>query len=92
MNTNCPHCSAAITQHDFRCPACGKLTAKSREDLNRVDPRVSRGIGWSLIAVGLLGFAFVIANSGTSWFSGLDFVGPIALCVAGGYALSTVKK
>jgi hypothetical protein len=34
----------------------------------------------------------VIANSWTDWFSGLDFVGPLALIVAGGYALTTIKK
>jgi hypothetical protein len=45
-----------------------------------------------LIGVGVLGFGFVIANSWTDWFSGLDFVGPLALILAGIYALSTVKK
>ncbi len=92
MNTICPHCKAEITEHDFRCPSCNKLTATSREDLNKVDPRVTRGIGFSLIGVGVLGLGFVIANSWTDWFSGLDFVGPLALIVAGGYALTTVKR
>ncbi|NBU23717.1 MAG: hypothetical protein EBS38_07420 [Actinobacteria bacterium] len=89
---NCPHCNAEISEHDFNCPSCHKLTARTREDLNRVDPRVTRGIGFSLIAVGGLGFVFVIANSWTDWFSGLDFVGPLALLLAGVFALSTIKK
>jgi hypothetical protein len=90
---NCPHCNAEISEHDFNCPECGKLTARTREDLNRTDPRVARNLGWSVAGVGILGFIFVIANSGTDWFSGLDFVGPAGLLVVGAIiALSGRKR
>jgi len=89
---NCPHCNEAITESDFNCPACGKLTARTREDLNRIDPRSSKGIAWALIGMGVLGYVFVIANSGTEWFSGLDFVAPTALLFAGVAGLMWVKK
>lgn len=89
---NCPHCNEAITQSDFNCPSCGKLTARTREDLNRIDSRSSKGIAWALIGMGLAGYVFVIANSGTTWFSALDFVAPTALLVAGIAGLMWVKK
>jgi hypothetical protein len=88
----CRHCNAEISELDLNCPACGKLTAKTKEDLNRTDPRVTKGIGWALIAMGVLGFAFVIANSWTDWFSGLDFVAPLALLAVGTFALVTADR
>jgi hypothetical protein len=63
---NCPHCNEAITESDFNCPACGKLTARTREDLNRIDPRSSKGIAGALIGMGVLGYVFVIANKTTA--------------------------
>jgi hypothetical protein len=42
--------------------------------------------------MGVLGYVFVIANSGTEWFSGLDFVAPTALLFAGVAGLMWVQK
>ena len=89
---NCPHCNEAITESDFNCPACGKLTATTREDLNRIDTRSSKGISWALIGMGVFGYVFVIANSWTEWFSALDFVAPTALLFAGIAGLMWVNK
>jgi hypothetical protein len=88
----CPHCNAAITESDFNCPSCNKLTARTREDLNRIDTKSAKGISWAMVGMGLAGFAFVIANSGTEWFSGLDFVAPTAILVAGIGGLMWVRS
>lgn len=88
----CPHCNAAITESDFNCPSCGKLTARTREDLQRIDHKSTKAIGWGLVGVGALGFVFVISNSWTEWFSGLDFVAPAAILAAGFGTLAWAKK
>ena len=80
---NCPHCNEAITESDFNCPSCNKLTARTREDLNRIDAKSAKGISWAMVGMGLVGFAFVIANSWTEWFSSLDFVAPAIILFAG---------
>jgi Ni/Fe-hydrogenase subunit HybB-like protein len=80
---NCPHCNAAIHQSDYNCPACGKLTATSREDLNRIDAGTSKGVAWAMIVMSLLGFIFVIVNSQQEWYSPLNFVAPVIVLVAG---------
>ena len=62
-------------------------TAKTKADLQRIDPTMTKGLAWALIAVGLLGVVFVIANSWTDWQSNLDFVAPAALLLVGGATL-----
>jgi hypothetical protein len=88
----CPHCNEAISPTDYNCPACGKLVARTREELNRIDIRTSKGIAWALVGMGLAGYAFVIANSQTDWFSALDFVAPTAVLLAGLGGLLWVKR
>lgn len=56
------------------------------------DRKTAGAIAWALIAVGLLGFGFVVANSWTDWFSGLDFVAPSMLLVIGLASLYWAKK
>jgi hypothetical protein len=53
---------------------------------------VSKAIAWSLIAMGLLGLVFVIANSWTDWYSGLDYVAPISLLIVGSLALISINR
>ena len=67
-------------------------TAKTRADLQRIDPAMTNGLAWALIAVGLLGVVFVIANSSTDWQSNLDFVAPAALLLVGGATLISTRR
>ncbi len=89
---NCPHCNAAISATDFNCPSCDKLVARTREELNGIDSRTSKGIAWALVGMGLAGYAFVIANSQTDWFSALDFVAPTVVLLVGLGGLIWVKR
>jgi hypothetical protein len=52
---------------------------------------MTKAIAWALIAMGLGGLVFVIANSWTDWYSGLDYVGPIGLLLIGGAVLVTAR-
>ena len=88
----CPHCNEAISPTDYDCPACGKSVARTREELNRIDVRTSKGIAWALVGMGLAGYLFVIINSQTDWFSALDFVAPTAVLLAGLGGLLWVKR
>jgi hypothetical protein len=42
--------------------------------------------------MGLLGLVFVIANSWTDWYSGLDYVAPILLLIVGSFALFGINR
>lgn len=53
---------------------------------------MTRAVAWALMAMGLMGLAFVIANSWTDWYSGLDYVGPVGLLVVGGAVLLSSRK
>ncbi|MCF8524398.1 MAG: hypothetical protein K9G07_03320 [Aquiluna sp.] len=88
----CPHCNEAISPTDYDCAACGKPVARTREELNRIDVRTSKGIAWALVGMGLAGYLFVIINSQTDWFSALDFVAPTAVLLAGLGGLLWAKR
>ncbi len=88
----CPHCNEAISPTDCDGAACGKPVARTREELNRIDVRTSKGIAWALVGMGLAGYLFVIINSQTDWFSALDFVAPTAVLLAGLGGLLWVKR
>jgi uncharacterized C2H2 Zn-finger protein len=88
----CRNCQAEIAETDLNCPNCDQITARSREDLQRIDPKVNKAIAWSLIAMGLGGLVFVIANSWTDWYSGLDYVAPISLLIVGSIALFSINR
>jgi len=88
----CTNCQAEIATTDLNCPNCEHITARTREDLQRIDPKVSKAIAWSLIAMGILGLIFVISNSWTDWYSGLDYVAPISLLIVGSIALFSINR
>jgi hypothetical protein len=88
----CTNCQAKLAETDLNCPNCDQLTARTREDLQKVDPKVNRAIAWSLIAMGIGGLVFVIANSWTDWYSGLDYVAPISLLIVGFIALFSINR
>jgi len=88
----CKNCAADIPNDELNCPNCGKIAARSREDLQKTDPRMNKALAWALIAMGLLGLVFVIANSWTDWYSGLDYVAPVALLLIGGFSLVMINR
>lgn len=88
----CRNCGAEVPANELNCPSCGAVAAKSKADLQKTDPGMTRGIAWALIAMGTLGLIFVIANSWTDWYSGLDYVGPVGLLLIGGVVLVLNKK
>jgi hypothetical protein len=53
---------------------------------------MTKGIAWALIAMGIFGLVFVIANSWTDWYSGLDYVGPVGLLLLGGAVMITATR
>lgn len=87
----CKECYEPISEFDTNCQSCGALTATTREDLQKVDPRSAKAISWSLIVMGALGLVFVIANSWTDWYSGLDYVAPVGVLAVGVITLLTFK-
>jgi hypothetical protein len=89
---NCTNCQAQLAETDLNCPSCDQITARTREDLQKIDPKVNRAIAWSLIAMGIGGLVFVIANSWTDWYSGLDYVAPISLLIVGFIALFSINR
>lgn len=88
----CKNCGFAVPEGDLDCPNCGSIAARTREDLQRTDPAMTKTIAWALIAMGVFGLIFVISNSWTDWYSGLDYVGPVGLLVIGGVTLFTASR
>ena len=88
----CKNCQSEISESDFNCPSCGKTTAQSREDLQNIDPQSTKVIAWLLLALGVAGVVFVIANSATDWYSPLNFIPPAMVLIAGGLALISALR
>jgi hypothetical protein len=53
---------------------------------------MTAAIGWALIAMGVFGLIFVIANAWTDWYSGLDYVGPVGLLLIGSAVIYTASR
>jgi hypothetical protein len=45
-----------------------------------------------LLALGVAGVGFVIANSATDWYSPLNFIPPAMVLIAGGLALISALR
>lgn len=88
----CRNCGFDVPANDLNCPDCGAITARTKSDLQKTDPAMTRGIAWALIAMGVLGLAFVISNAWTDWYSGLDYVGPVGLLLLGGVIIFSVSR
>lgn len=80
---NCAHCNQELKSEDIVCGSCGKNVIRSKNDLNKVDPKSTAIIGWALFAVGALSMVFVIGNMNLLGLSGLDFVVPTGLLAIG---------
>jgi hypothetical protein len=87
----CNNCGQAVPQDELNCPACGSIAARTKADLQKTDPGMTKAIAWALIAMGLGGLVFVIANSWTDWYSGLDYVAPVGLLLIGAVVLFTTR-
>ena len=88
----CKICGIDVPANDLNCPDCGAITARTKADLQKTDPAMTQGIAWALIAMGVLGLAFVISNAWTDWYSGLDYVGPVALLLLGGFTFFVARS
>ena len=80
---NCTNCNAPLQEDEITCEACGRNVIRSKDDLNKVDPKSTAIIGWALFGVGALSMAFVIGNMNILSLSGLDFVVPTGLLAIG---------
>ena len=87
----CTACKKQLVEGAKVCPDCAK-TVSTILPPGDFDRKTAAAIAWALIAVGVLGFGFVVANSWTDWFSGLDFVAPTMILVIGIASLSWAKK
>ena len=83
----CRNCGEFVPDEEINCPDCGAIAVREPEDLQKTDPAMTRGIAWALIGMGIGGFVFVIANSWTDWYSGLDYIGPAGLLLFGLFVL-----
>ena len=92
VGMNCKNCGETVPNDELNCQACGSIAAKTKADLQKTDPAMTKAIAWALIAMGVFGLAFVISNSWTDWYSGLDYVGPIGLLVLGGVVFFTAAR
>lgn len=88
----CPNCDAENSSSVAICSNCQTPINKTRDEAHAADPRVAKMVSWSLITMGVLGLIFVIVNSGQSWHTALDYVGPIALLLVGGGSLAVQSR
>jgi hypothetical protein len=88
----CRNCGFEVPANELNCADCGAITARTKADLQKTDPAMTRGIAWALIAMGIFGLAFVISNAWTDWYSGLDYVGPVGLLLLGGVIIFSVSR
>ena len=89
---NCSKCDAAITESNGKCSKCGNLEVTKAISPDQIDFKTSAAIAWAMIVVGVLGLGFVIANSATDWYSGLDYVAPAFILVVGVLSLFWAVK
>ena len=79
----CANCQTENDPTELSCTQCGKSLARTKEDLERVDPRSTETIGIAVGSMGLIGLFFVTLNMNALTLSGLDYVVPVLLLVVG---------
>ena len=79
----CANCQSENDPIELSCTQCGKSLARTKEDLERVDPRSTEAIGIAVGSMGLIGLFFVTLNMNALTLSGLDYVVPVLLLVVG---------
>jgi hypothetical protein len=88
----CKNCGGQVPTNELNCLKCGAIAPRTKADLQKTDPAMTAAIGWALIAMGVFGLIFVIANAWTDWYSGLDYVGPAGLLLIGGTVVYTANR
>jgi hypothetical protein len=79
----CEYCQAELAAKDVVCSSCAKNVVRSKDDLQRVDPRSTAAIGYSLAGIGGVTMIFVTINLEVLILSGLDYLVPTVLLVLG---------
>lgn len=79
----CEYCKTDLSDTDIVCPSCSRNVVQSKEDLQRVDPRSTAAIGYSLAGIGGVTMFFVTINLDVLSLSGLDYLVPAVLLVLG---------
>jgi len=79
----CDFCNSELAVGEVVCGNCGRNVVKNREDLQRVDPKSTAAIGFSLAGIGALAALFVSANLNVPGFSPIDYLVPVVLLVMG---------
>ena len=79
----CANCHTENDSIELSCTECGKSLARTKEDLERVDPRSTEAIGIAVGLMGLIGLFFVTLNMNALTLSGLDYAVPFFLLVVG---------
>ena len=79
----CPNCGKEVLEQAISCGSCGEKLPSRAARPQEIDQKTASGVAWTLVVMGVLGFGFVVANSWTDWYSGLDYVGPGLLIIVG---------
>lgn len=79
----CANCQTENDPIELSCTQCGKSLARTKEDLERVDPRSTAVVGYALGGLGLAALVFVTVNMRALSLSGLDYLVPMILTILG---------
>jgi xanthine/uracil permease len=79
----CEYCQADLSPQDIICGSCSRNVVQSKEDLQRVDPKSTAAIGYSLAGIGGVTMFFVTINLEVLTLSSLDYLVPTVLLVLG---------
>jgi hypothetical protein len=79
----CEYCQADLSPKDIVCGSCSRNVVQSRADLQRVDPKSTAAIGYSLAGIGGVAMFFVTINLEVLTLSSLDYLVPVVLLVLG---------
>ena len=79
----CANCQTENDPKELSCLECGKSLAKTKEDLERVDPKSTSVIGYALGGLGFVALFFVTINLNVLALTSLDYLVPIILIVLG---------
>jgi hypothetical protein len=79
----CEYCQADLSPKDIVCGSCARNVVQTREDLQRVDPKSTAAIGYSLAGIGGVAMFFVTINLEVLALTGLDYLVPSVLLVLG---------
>ncbi len=88
----CANCQTENELSELSCIKCGKSLARTKEDLERVDPKSTEAIGIAVGSMGLIGLFFVTLNMNALELSGLDYLVPVLLLVVGTGIISYARS